>query len=137
MSAPRRRRCAPFGGGGPTAGRSWWRSTSFQLTDAQAATITVAELDRAIGLFEMVRHLTGDDVEWELTWPSAAAASASIGRLLQLPARAPLLTLDLVGVCHSGRRAYRAIRISRAGGRARRVRAVGPRLTARAAHRQV
>ena len=78
------------------------------LTAAQAATITVAELDRAIGLFEMVRHLTGDEVEWELTWPSAAAASASIGRLLQLPARAPLLTLDLVGVCHSGRRAYRA-----------------------------
>ena len=78
------------------------------LTAAQAATITVAELDRAIGLFEMVRHLTGDEVEWELTWPSAAAAPASIGRLLQLPARAPLLTLDLVGVCHSGRRAYRA-----------------------------
>ena len=78
------------------------------LTSAQAAEITVAELDRAVGLFEMVRHLTGDEVEWELTWPSAAAALASIGRLLHLPARAPLLTLDLVGVCHSGRRAYRA-----------------------------
>ena len=108
MSRRQHRHCAPFGGGRPTHRPVMVAIDVVPLTAAQAATITVAELDRAVGLFEMVRHLTGDEVEWELTWPSAAAASASIGRLLQLPARAPLLTLDLVGVCHSGRRAYRA-----------------------------
>jgi DNA-binding GntR family transcriptional regulator len=69
---------------------------------------TPADADDAAGLFDLVRAISGDDVEWELTWPGAVVAPARVRRWLELTGRAPLLTLDLVGICSSGRRAYRA-----------------------------
>jgi GntR family transcriptional regulator len=63
----------------------------------------------ADSLFDKVRPLTGDDVEWELAWPSAASAPQDVAGWLGSPPGIALLTLDLVGVSRSGRRCYRAI----------------------------
>ncbi|HEY8524048.1 MAG TPA: GntR family transcriptional regulator [Acidimicrobiales bacterium] len=72
------------------------------------------DLDRlgvgpADSLFAKVRPLTGDDVEWELAWPSAVSAPPDVAAWLDRPAGTALLTLDLVGVSRSGKRCYRAL----------------------------
>jgi hypothetical protein len=68
----------------------------------------VAALDPMSGLFAMVRSLHRETSEWELAFPGAALASGTTAGWLELPRRAALMTLDLVGVSRGGRRLYRA-----------------------------
>ena len=61
-----------------------------------------------VGLFDLVRHVLGATVEWELAWPGASAATSAVSRWLEVPARTAVMTLDLVGVSRTADRVYRA-----------------------------
>jgi GntR family transcriptional regulator len=65
-------------------------------------------LDPHAGLFELVRSLTGDVVEWELAWPGAEPLRGPLRRWLDGAAGGAVLTLDLVGVSRRGARVYHA-----------------------------
>jgi GntR family transcriptional regulator len=69
----------------------------------------LAGLDPSCGLFELVRQLTGNVVEWELAWPGAEVLRAPIRRWLEADRNRAVLTLDLVGITRRGDRAYHAL----------------------------
>jgi GntR family transcriptional regulator len=65
----------------------------------------LAALDPEAGLFELVRLLTGEVVEWELAWPGAEPLRGLVRRWLDSgPGGGAVLTLDLVGVSRRGAR---------------------------------
>jgi GntR family transcriptional regulator len=68
----------------------------------------VRTADHEIGLFELVRDVLGESVDWELAWPGALAASTVLSSWLEVPARSALMSLDLIGISRAGRRVYHA-----------------------------
>jgi GntR family transcriptional regulator len=69
----------------------------------------LAALDPESGLFELVRALTGEVVEWELAWPGAEPLRGPVRRWLDSSSGGAVLTLDLVGVSRRGARVYHAL----------------------------
>lgn len=61
-----------------------------------------------IGLFELVRDVLGEAVDWELAWPGAVAAGTALSGWLEVPTRTAIMALDLIGIGRAGRRVYRA-----------------------------
>jgi GntR family transcriptional regulator len=63
-------------------------------------------IDAAKSVFDLVRELTNSRVVWEMTRPSAAAASTDVARLLRVEVGSPLFTLDTIGVSEQGQRLF-------------------------------
>ena len=61
-----------------------------------------------VGLFQLVRDVLGESLDWELVWPGAVAANATLSTWLEVPATTALMSLDLIGISRAGQRVYRA-----------------------------
>ncbi|KHL12145.1 GntR family transcriptional regulator [Mumia flava] len=64
------------------------------------------DVDPARSLFEIAPELTGERIEWEIAWPSAAALGDQDAERLDQPSGEPVLTLDATGVSRLGRVGY-------------------------------
>jgi GntR family transcriptional regulator len=68
-----------------------------------------AVLAADMGLFQLVREVLGETVDWELVWPGAVGATSRLSTWLEVPARTPIMSLDLIGISRAGQRVYRAL----------------------------
>lgn len=61
-----------------------------------------------VGLFQLIRDVLGESLEWELAWPAAVATTARLSAWLEVPVKTALMSLDLIGISRGGQRVYRA-----------------------------
>jgi GntR family transcriptional regulator len=61
-----------------------------------------------LGLFQLIREVLGESVDWELAWPAAVAATSTLSGWLEVPAKNAVMSLDLIGISRAGQRVYRA-----------------------------
>ena len=66
------------------------------------------DIDVGQSLFRLIERLGHQTVEWELAWPSAVNLEPPISGWLEQPAGRAALTLEMVGVSRTGKRAYHA-----------------------------
>lgn len=62
-----------------------------------------------VGLFQLVRDVLGESVDWELAWPGAVGATSSLSGWLEVAPTTAVMSLDLIGISRAGQRVYRAL----------------------------
>jgi len=68
----------------------------------------MADVDVRQSLFRLIERLGHETVDWELAWPSAVNLEPPISDWLEQPVGQAVLTLEMIGVSRTGRRAYHA-----------------------------
>jgi len=81
-------------------------------SNGQGRALTV---DPSASLFRLVEDLTGDTVDWEIAYPSAANLRRDEARHLGCRAGAAAMVLELVGVGRKGQPRYHALELHRPG----------------------
>lgn len=83
-------------------------SDDYLLLPEGAATVgsPPGGLDPSRSLFDTASRLWGEALAWEVVLPGAERASAADGLLLGLGEGDPVLTLELLGITSTGRRAF-------------------------------
>src|SRR5262249_57295276 len=62
-------------------------------------------------LFRLIERLGHETVEWELAWPSAVNLEPPVSDWLEQPVGRAAMTVEMVGVSRTGRRAYHATEV--------------------------
>jgi GntR family transcriptional regulator len=68
----------------------------------------IDDVDVRQSLFRLIERLGHETVDWELAWPSAVNLEPPISDWLEQPVGQAALTLEMIGVSRTGKRAYHA-----------------------------